>query len=293
MENQEQPDMTPTQASTEPIMTIEPDNGNEEQKQKAIRSMRTRGIIGLIFGGSTILGLTVFAGIFKANAGSLGGALFSFLAFMAYCGLTMLAIPVTVILLIVNISEKKKFNLPFTTYLGMSIAGVVLAFAPYLVAETWVQITSLTKKANPYVATGSTTSISKCENAATRARFSSASKDVVAEDILCSYLEYSYENQATPSNGEQVKLQMKKSNFRVTIDADQPESEDAYNIVTHRSCSKNSSNDNSAISVWYLDKNNKLSCTAMKAHIDLYQMPPTEGWYEELFYPNDDSEDEE
>ena len=141
--NTTQQDTTPAQTQTEPEFTVEPDDGSEERRENAIRKMRTRGIIGLIFGALPILNIFIVARILEANSSRPFGGLMAFPAAMTFYGLTTVAIPLTIILLIVNLSEKKRHNLPFTSHIGMSIAGVILALAPYLVAETWERITAL------------------------------------------------------------------------------------------------------------------------------------------------------
>lgn len=292
---------TPTVQRTEP---------NDEKKQLAIKKIRKYGIIGLAIGAIVLVGLFLPLIVFGGdNNNPAAGAIVYLIYAPIYMYIRIGGMIACIILLILTLINIKRYRLKFSKYVVMTIIGLLLIFSPYIYSKTRKAIIT----SDPYKITAGDMGIYDCQSSARRASNEYWS-DVnslggnpmfIAEDIACSYLEYFYDNHEEPSSGTQLSQYYQSYNAKngiatITINANQPDKANVYNIITHRSCAYDDTNNDSAISVWFRveKENNGIGCVDVTAddysngkinYLNLYNLEESKEWFEWQFKEEIDS----
>lgn len=292
---------TPTVQRTEP---------NDEKKQRAIKKIRKYGIIGLAIGAIVLVGLFLPLIVFGGDNNNPGAGAIVYLVYAPiYMYIRIGGMIACIILLILTLINIKRYRLKFSKYVVMTIIGLLLTFSPYIYSGIRKAIIT----SDPYKITAGDRGIYDCHSSARRASNEHWS-DVnslggkpmsIAEDIACSYLEYFYDNREEPSSSTQLSQYYQSYNAKngivtITINANQPDEANIYNIITHRSCAYDDTNNDSAISVWFRveKENNGIGCVDVTAneyldgktnYLNLYNLEESKEWLEWQFKEEIDS----
>lgn len=284
--------------------TVQRTESNDEKKQRAIKKIRKYGIIGLAIGAIVLVGLFLPLVVFGGDNNNPAAGVIVYLIYAPiYMYIRIGGMIACIVLLILTLINIKRYKLKFSKYVVMTIIGLLLTFSPYIYSGTRKAIIT----SDPYKITAGDMGTYDCESSARRASNEYWS-DVnslggnpmyIAEDIACSYLEYFYDNREEPSSGTQLSQYYQSYNAKngiatITINANQPDKANVYNIITHRSCAYDDTNNDSAISVWFRveKEDNGIGCVDVTAddysngeinYLNLYNLEESKEWFEWQF----------
>lgn len=292
---------------------------------KQLKTVRTLGIICLVLGAISMVGwVTCVILTFLVDP-----FYHWFLLFLAWpCAIICF---VCTVLLIVCIVTKTRNHLPAKHTLTKPILGTVFAFSFWIFLLATPLIASILQKAKtdgPFLVSSGL--FRTCESSTKRALDDyftvykpelGISNFAVSQDAICSYLEYIYDHNTEPTTIDQLEpyiqaYEIKNNLVTVTIASNRPTSQNVYSILPHKACSLDDIQDDSAISVWYRDKEyeNGFSCIEYTAsvnrgdsdfnstpyikkdeydlnrYLDIYDPQASHAWYESMFGPNHDNQ---
>lgn len=296
---------TPNTAANPTAQQLEPHNENE---QRIARKVKRRGIAGLVIGIVILIGLFLPSIVFGKDANNPAvGAIIYLLYAPIYMFIRIGGMIACIVLLILTLINIKRYKLRISRYVIMGIIGFALTFSPYIYSGVQKAIIA----SDPFKITAGGMNISECSNSVTRAGNKNWS-DVnslggnpksIAEDIVCSYLEFFYDNGMEPSSSAQLSQYYQSYNAKngtvvTIINEEQPDEANIYNIITHRSCDYDDVNNDSAISVWFRVKedNNGIGCVDVVArdylnnkeqYFNLYNLEQSREWFEHQFKNQD------
>lgn len=294
----------PTTINTAPDPAIQHVGPNTEEKQHYAKKIKRRGVTCLIFGIIVLIGLFLPLIVFAKDSNSpAAGAIVYLLYAPIYMCIRIGGTIACIVLLILTLVDMKRYKIKLSKYLIVGIVGFALTFSPYIFSG--IRKAAITS--DPFKITAGSMSISDCWSSATRASNKNWSDvnslgnnpDSIAEDIACSYLEYFYDNDKEPSSSAQLSQYYQSYNAKngiatITINAEQPDKTNIYNVITHRSCAYDDTNNDSAISVWFRveKENNGIGCVDVTAknysnnetqYLNLYDLEQSKEWLEYQF----------
>lgn len=292
----------PTTINTAPDPAIQHVGPNAEEEQHYAKKIKRRGITCLIFGIIVLIGLFLPLIVFDKDSNN---PTVDAIVYLLHAPIyTCIRIGVTIaciVLLILTLVDMKRYKIKSSKYLIVGIVGLALTFLPY--SFSGVRKAAITS--DPLKVTAGSSSVFGCWSSATRASNKNwsdvnslgSNPDYIAEDIACSYLEYFYDNNKEPSSSAQLSkyyqsYDAKNGTTSITINAEQPDKANIYNVITHRSCAYDNTNNDSAISVWFRVENNGIRCVDVTAndfsnnktqYLNLYDLEQSKEWFEYQF----------
>ena len=273
---------------------------DNEKEQLIAKKIKKRGIVSLVVGIIILIGLFLPLIVFGKESNSPAAVAIVYLIYaQIYANTRIAGMILCITFLILSLVDMKKYKIRFSKYVVMTIIGLLLAFSPYVYSGARKAIIT----SDPFKITAGEMGVHDCASSARRASNENWS-DVhslggdpiqIADDIACSYLEYIYDNKKEPTSSTQLSQYYQSYNAKngiatITINADQPDEANIYNIITHRSCTYDDTNNDSAISVWFRveKKNNGIGCVDVTAReyayserkeFNLYDLRESEEWY--------------
>lgn len=245
-----------------------------------------------------VIGLVLVIANFLPNLVSGRDGLTSLIEVFAFWLIYFLAsiagVVACVVMLILTFVHIGKHDVKFSMYTIMALVGTVIAFIPlvYFVSQ-YMGI-----KSDPYRTTAGSYDLMRCVSARERASDSNAINTGnptadIAEDIACAFLESFYNSGKEPQSSREIINWVRANDARngtavITINGEQPENVNQYNVLTRRSCEYYEGENNAYISVWYRDpeENNQMGCASVHAigwQADIYDLESEKGWYETQF----------
>lgn len=253
----------------------------DAKKEKASKRLKVYGIISLVVGCVVLVGYVLPYILFGEENLAVVYMAYSII----YRPIFWLGIIICFTLFILVLNNLIKHRVKFSKFIVMTIAGTVLAFSPLI----YTGIRKIVRLNDPYIAKGTVSTSYGCKPFTSRAKYDTY---VNSNDIMCGYLEAFYKNGKEPGVQQDIisyinSSGVKNGDVKITIDAEQPKTQNHYNIITRHSCDYHKGDDNSYISVWFYESDSDMTyrCDAIKSSDgnNIYDLEQSKEWFEDQF----------